>query len=378
MPDTDALKPELLRYQIGITLIPGIGCVLAKQLIAYVGSVEGVFHESRKNLSKIPAIGEIRAKEIVNQNILARADTEVEFILKNRLSACFFTDPDYPFRLKDCPDAPLMLFGKGKLELNRGKFIGVVGTRKASDAGKEYCTHMITDLAAMCPDLTIVSGLAYGIDITAHKTALENGLPTIAIPGHGLDRIYPSRHRDTAVRMLENGGILTEFLSQTVPEGPNFVQRNRIIAGMSDATVVVESKKEGGSLITAMLASSYNRDVFAFPGRPTDENFAGCNRLIKSNRAALIENATDLIRNMNWDVEQRAPATNIQTSLFAELSEEESILLNCLRAQPDGIHVNELAIQTGKPYSTVSSILLNLEFKGMVKPLPGGMYRIIK
>ncbi len=378
MPDQpSSTPPEQLRYQIGITLIPGIGNVLARQLIAYVGSVEGVFRESPQNLSKIPSIGEVRAREIANQNILARADKEVEFILKNQLSAYFFTDAGYPFRLKDCPDAPLMLFGKGRLELNRGKFIGIVGTRNASDYGKEYCNNLIADLAGMCPDLTIVSGLAYGIDITAHKAALDNGLPTIAIPGHGLDRIYPARHRDTAISMLKNGGILSEFLSKTLPDSHNFVQRNRIIAGMSDATVVVESKKEGGSLITAAIALSYNRDVFAFPGRPTDENFAGCNRLIKQNRAALIENADDLVQNMNWDIKPHT-ATTVQTNLFADLTDEEQLLLTCLRAHPDGIHVNELAIKTGKPYSTVSSCLLSMEFKGLVKPLPGGMYRVVK
>ena len=378
MPDNCTTDPKQLRYQIGITLIPGIGCVLAKQLIAYVGSVEGVFHESEKNLSRIPAIGEARAREIANQNILARADEEVEFVLKNNLSTVFFTDTDYPFRLKDCADAPLMLFGKGNLELNRGKFVAVVGTRNATDFGREYCTRFINDLAAVCPDLTIVSGLAYGIDITAHKAALENALPTIAVVGHGLDRIYPSRHRDTAVKMLDNGGILTEFLSGTFPDGPNFVQRNRIIAGLSDATVVVESKKEGGSLITADIAQSYNRDVFAFPGRPTDENFAGCNRLIKRNQAALIENARDLMRCMNWSMERKKPEVHVQTHLFSELSEDETALLGYLRAHPDGVHVNELAIKTAKPYSAVSSVLLSLEFKGLVKPMPGGVYRIIK
>lgn len=366
-----------LRYQIAITLIPGIGNILAKNLIAYIGDVEGVFRESKKNLAKIPSIGEVRAAEIVNQHVLEQADKEIEFIQKNNLFTYYFTDNTYPFRLKECADSPIILYGKGDMHFNQGKFVGVVGTRNPSDFGKEYCTNFVSELAQKQPQVTIVSGLAYGIDITAHKAALENGLPTIIVPGHGLDRIYPAVHRSTAVKALTNGGIVTEFRSGTNPDRQNFVQRNRIIAGLCDAVVVVESKKEGGSLITAELANSYNRDVFAFPGRPGDVYAAGCNSLIKRNQAALIENTDDFLRYMSWNA-QNTPAANVQTDLFADLSEDEELLLKLLRLASDGIHVNELSIKSGKTFSQVSSCLLAMEFKGLVKPVPGGIYKAVK
>ncbi len=367
----------MLRYQIGITLIKGIGHVLAKNLIAYVGSAEGVFYESKKALAAIPGIGELKASEILNQDVLARADREVEFIEKNQLSTYYFADKNYSYRLKECPDAPILQYGMGNIELNEGKFLGVVGTRKPTELGKEYCQQLIRDLAQHNPNICIVSGLAYGIDITAHKAALEVGLPTIAIPAHGLDRIYPPTHRSTAVKMLGNGGILTEFMSETNPDKQNFVQRNRIIAGLCDATIVVESHKGGGSLITASMANSYSRDVFTFPGRVGDKSFEGCNSLIKRNQAALIEGADDLIQFMGWEHTAHSESP-IQTSLFNELTDVEQSLLHVLRTHPDGLHVDEIALLMQMPFSQVSPLLLEMEFKGIIKPLPGGVYKAVK
>ena len=372
------MDEDTLKYKIGITLIKGIGNSLAKNLIAYVGSVEGVFKEKQQNLSKIPGIGDVLSHEIVSQNILLRAEQEIEFITKNKIQTYYFTDRDYPFRLKECSDSPIMIYSKGNASLNDGKFVGVVGTRKATETGKENCRKFINKLAESQPNTVIVSGLAYGIDISAHKAALDVGLPTIGVIGHGLDRIYPDTHRSTAVRMLQNGGLLTEYLSQTNPDKQNFVQRNRIIAGLCDAIVVVESGSKGGALITAEIAIDYNRDVFAFPGRIDDEWSAGCNALIKNNKASLIESADDILRFMNWEKQASSSTKGVQTTLFVDLSEEEQGIVTTLRKNSEGVQINELAIQLIKPISRISSLLLEMEFKGLVKCLPGGMYRIIK
>ena len=367
-----------LKYKIGITLIKGIGSNLAKNLIAYVGSVEGVFQEKQSVLSKIPGIGEILSREIVAQNVLARAEEEIEFIVKNKIQTYYYTDRDYPFRLKECADSPIMIFCKGNCNLNNGKFVGIVGTRNATETGKENCKKIIYDLANIQPNSIIVSGLAYGVDICAHKAALDVGLPTIGVVAHGLDRIYPAAHRSTAVKMMPNGALLTEYLSQTNPDAPNFVQRNRIIAGLCDALIVVESAARGGALITAEIANDYNRDVFAFPGRVNDVWSAGCNALIKTNKASLIESADDLCRFMNWEKQGSTGSETIQTTLFLDLSDEEQEVVSTLRQNSEGIQMNELAILLGKPSSRISSMLLEMEFKGVVKCLPGSVYRIIK
>lgn len=365
---------ESLRYRIGISLIKGIGPVLAKNLIAYLGDVEAVFTESQALLAKIPDIGRVLSKEIKDQQVLARADKEVNFILKNNIQALFYTDKAYPYRLKECIDSPVMLYTKGNLELNTNRFIGVVGTRNASEYGKEICQKMIKDLASMVPDLSIVSGLAYGIDICAHKTSLDCGLPTIGAIGHGLDRIYPTAHRATAVKMLEKGGLVTEYLTETNPDRQNFVQRNRLIAGMCDAVVVVESAEKGGSLITADMAQSYNRDVFAFPGRVGDIHSAGCNALIKTNKGGLIESANDLVNAMFWELSSNK-ATAIQSSLFLDLTEIQQSVVSILR-KDESKTINELAIALGLPVSKTSSMLLEMEFSGVVKCLPGNSYKL--
>jgi len=368
---------EKLKFRIGITLINGIGNNLAKNLIAYLGSEEAVFKETQKGLSKVPGIGSSLAKEIVNhKEALLRAEKEIEFIMKNNIQYLYYADKNYPFRLKECPDAPLLLFTKTARNLNDGKFVSVVGTRRATAYGKEICNQFIHALAVV-PNLAIVSGLAYGIDICAHKAALNNHIPTLGVIAHGLDIIYPPTHRSIAVRMLEKGGLVTEYLSKTNPDRPNFVQRNRIIAGLSDAVVVVESGIKGGALITAGLANDYNRDVFAFPGRIHDEWSKGCNNLIQHNRAALIHSADDFIQLMGWD-DALTPKKNIvQTELFTTLSDEEMQIFTVIRKHPESIHVNELSILSAMPYSKLTALLLQMEFKGLVKCLPGNVYKAV-
>jgi len=371
----------MLIHQIGITKIKGVGANLAKILIAYTGSPEAVFVEKRQILEKIPGIGSILSSKIVSQReeALENAEKELEFIQKNKISTFYFADQNYPFRLKECADAPVLLYGRGNADLNSGKFIGIVGTRKATDDGKENCRKLISDISGNLPNTTIVSGLAYGVDICAHKVALDVGLPTIGVLAHGLDRLYPSAHSATAKNMLEKGALLTEFSSGTNPDKPNFVQRNRIIAGMCDALVIVESSEKGGSLITAEMANDYNRDVFAFPGRTTDESSRGCNALIKSNKAALIESADDLLRFMSWEKSEKENQNHsMQTSLFVELTADEQEIHALLRQHSDGIQTNELAILLTKPVSKISSLLLEMEFKNLVKCLPGNVYKVVK
>ena len=271
-----------------------------------------------------------------------------------------------------------MIYTKGKCDLNNGKFIGIVGTRNATGYGKELCRKLINDLAAIQSNAVIVSGMAYGIDICAHKAALDYNLPTIGIVGHGLDRIYPSAHRPVAVKIIENGMLLTEYLSKTNPDRQNFVQRNRIIAGLCDATVVVESATRGGALITAELANDYNRDVFAFPGRVGDDWSAGCNALIRNNKASLIESAADILKFMNWEQPADSKTSNIQTTLFPDLSDDEQNIVSLLRQTSDGLQLNEMSIKLEKAVSKISSMLLEMEFKGIVKCLPGNVYKIVK
>lgn len=372
------MNADQLKYRIAITLIKGIGNSLAKNLIAYLGSEEAIFTEKQQSLAKIPGIGDVLSKEIVNQNVLKRAEQEVEFILKNKIKTYYYTDKEYPFRLRECHDSPILIYARGNSNLNDGKFIGIVGTRNATEYGKDICKKLIFDLAQHQPNSIIVSGLAYGVDICAHKAALEADIPTIAVVGHGLDRIYPAVHRPVAAKMIDKGLILTEYLSQTNPDRQNFVQRNRIIAGLCDATVVIESAIRGGALITAEIANDYNRDVFAFPGRVNDEWSAGCNALIKANKASLIESADDILRFMNWEKQTEKNQMNIQTSLFVDLTDEEQNIVTILRQFSDGLQLNELSIKLEKPVSKISSLLLEMEFKGIVKCLPGNLYKIVK
>ncbi len=367
-----------LKYIIALPLLPEVGLRTARNFIEYFGSAEAVFCASEADLLGIPNARPESIRNILSQRepALQRAEKELDFIEKNGIDTYYYLDTDYPYRLRECVDAPILLFGKGNLSLNNGKFLSVVGTRMPSDRGKQLCTEIIEQLAKSVSCLTIVSGLAYGIDVTAHKAAISSGIPTIIIPGHGLDRIYPAVHRQVAVNSLENGGILTEYMSGTQPDKQNFVARNRIIAGLSDATLVVESKVKGGSLITADMANGYSRDVFAVPGRPQDVQSAGCNGLIKQQKAALVECADDILAAMQWETDSHKE--DLQTELFTDLSEVELQLLTLLRQHPDGIHVNLLVMETKRPYSEITSTLMLMEMKGIVRSLPGSIFRAAK
>ncbi len=305
---------------------------------------------------------------------LQRAETELIFCRDKGIRVLCLGAPDYPQRLKPCDDAPLALFYRGTADLNARHIISVVGTRHASEYGKNLCAAFCRELASLLPDALIVSGLAYGIDIHAHRAALENRLPTIGVLAHGLDRLYPSLHRATAREMLVHGGLLTEHMTLTNPDKGNFVRRNRIVAGMADATVVVESAEKGGALITARLAQDYNRDVFAFPGRIGDPYSAGCNRLIATNRAALLTSASTLVEAMSWQPKRQPEA--VQRQLFPELSPEEAAICRTLEGN-DGKQINQIVVESNLPIPQVSALLFDLELKGLVKSLAGGRYRLL-
>lgn len=361
---------EELKYQIGLTLIPGIGDVLAKNLVSYCGSAEAVFRENKSKLLKIPGIGETLAEVVRKQNVLKRAEEEIKFIEKFKITPLFYTEANYPKRLKHCADSPVLLYYRGNADLNTAHVISIVGTRDASNYGKTICEKLIVDLIPY--NVLVVSGLAYGVDICAHKAAVKNNVPTVGVLAHGLDRIYPAVHRATAEKMLDQGGLLTDFPSGTNPDMMNFPKRNRIVAGMADATIVIESKKEGGSLITADIANSYSRDVFAFPGRVEDDRSAGCNQLIKNNKAALIESAEDIVKMMGWELVKEKKKAPKQASLLLNLTADEEIIVNALKEKQ--LNVDDLSFLCKLPASKLSMALLNLEMSGVVKGLPGKVY----
>ena len=355
---------------------PRINSSRAKSLLEKVGSAVEIFQRR----TELPQLDSEIHPDIVRlldcPEAFKKAEKEMEFIEKNHLTCLTFFDERYPFRLRECVDAPVMLFYKGNADLNRLHVISIVGTRRATDYGKQFCATFLRELAALCPDILVVSGLAYGIDVCAHRGALENGLSTVGVLAHGLDRIYPAAHRKTAVDMLATGGLLTEYFSGTEPERYNFVGRNRIVAGMSDAVIVVESAEKGGSLITAELAGEYNRPCFAVPGRVTDEASRGCNRLIASQGAQLIESAEDFMQAMNWMSVKQKEKEGIQRELFPELSDDEKTIVRVLTGR-DGVNVNTLSVESNIPYHSLSATLLELEMKGVVKQLVGGMVRLV-
>jgi DNA processing protein len=362
-----------LKHKIALGLIPRIGDINARKLVAHFGSVEAVFHESYRSLTKIPGIGSGLARYISDRSYLEVAEKEAEYVTKHNIKTFFYLDNDYPFRLRQCDDSPVVFFFKGKCDLDAVKILSVVGTRSATPRGKEICEKIIGALAAVHPDLIIVSGLAYGIDISAHKAALSFNLTTVGVLANGLKTIYPSIHWSTAEAMLKNGGLLTDFLSDALPERNNFIKRNRIIAGLSDATLVVESGIKGGALITADIAVSYNRDVFAVPGRPGDQWSAGCNNLIKNNKAALAESADDIEYFLNWKSEKSKPP--VQKTLFSELDDSEKMVFELLSKEGE-LMIDSICRTLEMPVYKLSSLLLQMEFKGLIRCYPGNLYRI--
>ncbi len=362
------------KYKIAISLLPGIGSILARRIIEHTGSAEGIFHEKRPTLEKIPGIGTKLARVARQPGILEKAEKELEFMRKYRIRGYFYLDEDYPFRLKNCADGPVVLYVKGNSGPDHPRMISIVGTRSATTYGLTVCQQFIRELAERGHRLVVVSGLAYGIDVCAHRSALKNGFPTLAVMGHGLSTVYPSQHLQVARKIARQGALVTDFPGDARPERNNFIKRNRIIAGLTDATIIIESALKGGALITADIAGSYNRDVFCFPGRTHDAYSSGCNWLIKTNRASLIENASDLEYMMGWDAGPD-DRKNLQKALLPELEEEEKKLLDIL-GKGDDMNMDTICRQTGLPVNKISSLLLNLEFKGLISSLPGNIYRI--
>jgi DNA processing protein len=364
----------LLKHKIALGLIPRIGDINARKLVSHFGGVEPIFHEPYGNLIKIPGIGTEIAKYISDRSYLGIAEKEAEFVTKNNIRTYFYLDNDYPFRLRQCDDSPVVFFFRGNCNLDSARILSIVGTRNATNRGKELCEKIIGGLAAGHPDLVIVSGLAYGIDIAAHRSALANNLQTVGVLAHGFKTTYPAIHASTAKAMVNKGGLLTDFLSDALPERNNFLKRNRIIAGLADATLVIESGIKGGALITADIANSYNRDVFAVPGRPEDQWSGGCNSLIKNNKAILAESSDDIEYFLDWIPEKSKPP--VQRMLFSDLDDREKIVFELISKEGE-LPIDVICRSTAIPIYKLSALLLQMEFKGLLKCSPGNLYRTV-
>jgi len=365
------MKSDLI-YQVALTLIPGIGPLIAKALTEHFGSAEKVLNAYPEEIEILPGARKALSNSILQNKdaALKRAEKEIQFITKHNIATLFYQDENYPSRLKQCDDGPYLLFYKGKTNLNASKTIAVVGSRKSTEYGRSVTTQLIKHLKEY--NILVVSGLALGIDIEAHRACLDNELDTVAVLAHGLDMIYPSAHRNTAEQMLQRGGLLTEFLSESNPDRENFPKRNRIVAGMTDATIVIESGEKGGSLISADIAHSYGREVFAFPGRTIDKYSVGCNRLIKSQKAIMIESAEDLINHMEWSGGKKEKQLQLQMNQFS--SPEQKIL--SLIAEVSSIHIDILSSLSETPLPTLKNYLFQLEMKGIVKMVPGNRIQL--
>ena len=361
-----------LLYQVALTHIPNIGDVHAKALINIYGDAASVFKAPKKQLEHIEGIGTIRAASIKHFNDFKRCEEEIAFIEKYKISPLFITDKNYPQRLLNCYDSPALLYYRGSANLNAPRIISIVGTRNNSDYGKQVCENMMEDLSGQ--NILIISGLAFGIDTIAHKAALKNNMETVAVLAHGLDMIYPPQNKSLAKQMTAQGGLLTDFKSNTNPDKQNFPKRNRIVAGICDALIVIESAKKGGSLITAEIANSYNKDVFAIPGRTNDTKSEGCNYLIKNNKALLITDATDLLEIMNWKEKEKPPRKK-QRELFIELTPDEKIITDIL-LEKETAAIDELYLKSGLSSSAAAQALLMLEMQGVILSLPGKIYKL--
>lgn len=358
-------------YKIALPNVPQIGDVHAKNLLQHFGSAEKVFKAKQPDLEKIEGIGTVRAKQIKNYGDFKFAEQEIKFIEKYKITALAIDDEAYPQKLLQCYDSPVVLYYKGNANLNHSKMLAIVGTRKNTDYGKNSCEQIIEELKDQ--NIIIVSGLAHGIDTIAHKAALKNSLSTIGVLAHGLDRIYPAINAPIAKQMVEQGGLLTDYVSNTNPDKQNFPKRNRIVAGMADALLIVESSKKGGALITAELANGYSREVFALPGRNTDKTSEGCNYLIKYNKAMLVTSAEDILKNMNWAGKKSKPK---QRELFIQLTKEEQMIVDCLR-EKETVHIDEIYFKTQLNSSAVAQALLMLEMQGVISSMPGKMYKMV-
>jgi len=366
------MSHEELFYLLALQKVDGVGDIVAKKLLTHCGTAEAVFKTKAANLQSIDGIGSSILKKLKDKSVFQKAESELKFIESNHISVSSFRDDLYPERLKHCIDGPLLLFGSGNMDFSNRRMISIVGTRQITLYGMEFCRKLIADLAPLNP--IIVSGFAYGVDIIAHQAAMEHNLQTIGVVAHGLNQIYPKVHKKYVAKMEKNGGFLTEFWSSSEPEKENFVKRNRIVAGMSEATIVIESAEKGGSLITANLANDYNRDVFAVPGRLSDKYSQGCNDLIKTQRANLLTSAADLVYILNWELETSAKP--VQKQLFVSLENDEQKAYDYLQKSGKQL-LDIIALECDFPIFKMSSMLLNMELKGVVRPLPGKLFEAI-
>ncbi len=366
------LSKNELRYTLALQRIPNLGDISAKKLLRKVGSAEGIFKEKKVNLLKIDGIGLLKLKDLNLKQQLDEADEELRFIEENDVEFSYFQDKTYPEKLKHCLDGPILIFHRGNIDLVNKKIISIVGTRKITSYGNAFCQNLIEELAPLNP--VIISGLAYGVDICAHKAAIDNTLQTVACLAHGLNQTYPRDHKKYVKKIEENGGFITEFWSHDVFDRNNFLKRNRVIAGLSEATIVIESAEKGGSLVTADIANSYNREVFAVPGRATDNQSKGCNNLIKQQKAQLLTSAADIIYMLGWELQESQKPK--QTQLFVELTEEEKVIYRFLKEKEKEL-LDIIAIECSMPAFKAATILMNMELKGVVRPLPGKLFQLV-
>jgi DNA processing protein len=360
-------------HQIALTYVKNVGPAIAKSMVSYFGGVEHIFTVSQAKLLEIPGITANRLLQLGLSEALQKAEQELKFIEKNNIDVLYYTDPRYPKRLKNCNDSPILLYSKGKMELNNRRVISIVGTRNATEYGRHLCRQLVEELQPY--NVLIVSGLALGIDVCAHKECVKLNVPTVGVLGHGLDMLYPGQNKSTAEKMLENGGLLTEYPSGTLPGREHFPERNRIVAGMAYATVVIEASLKGGALITAEIANSYNRDVFTFPGRVGDEFSEGCNFLIRHNKASLLSNAADLAYSLGWEKEELV-AGHQQIALPIDLSNDEQMIFETIRQHKLPLAIDDLTIKTNMPMSQLAMNLLNMEMQGYIRSLPGKTYLV--
>ncbi|RBW59479.1 DNA-protecting protein DprA [Tenacibaculum sp. E3R01] len=365
------MKKEKLLAILRLQATKNVGDIVAKKLISATGSPEQVYKESPKSLAKIPGIGSHILQHLFDKNTLYKAEKELCFLENNNYSFSYFFDNDYPNNLKQCIDAPILIFNDGNIDLKNSKILAIVGTRNITSYGREFCVELIKDLTQYNP--IIVSGFAYGVDICAHKNAIKNNLQTIAVLAHGLEEIYPKTHKKHIHSVNKNGGFITEFWHDEQPVRENFLKRNRIVAGLSQATIVIESAKKGGSLVTADIANSYNRDVFALAGRATDVFSTGCNDLIKSNKAHLLTSANDIAKMLNWDLQPSSAPKQIE--LFVNLNEKEQKVYDYLTIRGKQL-LDIIALDCDIPVYQLSSILIQMELKNVITPLPGKMFEV--
>jgi DNA processing protein len=366
------MSEENLFHLMALLRVEGVGDIMAKKLLTHFGSAEAVLNAKSAQLAAIDGVGSVLLKKLKDKSVFEKATQELQFIQNNNIDVLYFQDEKYPDRLKHCIDGPVLLFGSGNINLKNRKIISIVGTRQITSYGTEFCRKLIEDLAPLNP--IIVSGFAYGVDIVAHQLAMDHDLQTIGVMAHGLNQIYPKPHKKYVAKMEQNGGFMTEFWSTSNPDKENFVRRNRIVAGMTEATIVIESADRGGSLITANMANDYNRDVFAVPGRVTDKYSQGCNNLIKTQKANVLTSAADLIYILNWDIKNDSKP--VQKQLFVSLDDDEQKVYDYLLKTGKEL-MDIIALHCDFPIYRISGLLLNMELKGVIRPLPGKLFEAI-